>query len=422
LIEFLKERRERLKAVGLQHLLGCDRHLLGSFVLDAKTDSVIEKLKNANVEVVDALRTASPPQDGTKGRSVYHLIRHARLAEQLFTAGFRDTHVADSQGWAPLAQLIEDEIYDLSDLEYLSWLLDRVTELQTPATPPPALSRKLALNLGTLAQEGTPIPEKPMKLAFENTSVEDNCCCPCSRSGCTPTTKFLAGYYMYDRDDPTPATSSQNHATCILQTVQILQKALPSTRHLYSIWESSLRAYLFFVSGSHHTCCSRLSTPAQNPAEIQKRVQNQDENLATISCVLAQFRQIFASVNVNPQTEPEEQRLRALLDGAQNGLVMGWIEKAVTGLQGQPENGGGVEPHGKREGAGRMRKDVWEWDGGVEKDEEQNGSKAAVAVMARGNGNGGWYGVARGWRKSETYEEKVQRMKATITSIVEGNS
>jgi len=260
LIDSLKDRRERLKTIGLKFLNEDDQTRLGlhdSSVLDGHTEEVIRRLEQASIAVVDDLRTYSPRglKSGTFNRvSLYHIIRRKWLAQQLFAAGFGDTNLPDSEGLTPVAEIMEQGIIDNEDAEYLMWLFSHGARLESPTMRPSTLARKLAFVLGRLEQRGESIPGELLNLVLED-STPDECKCACydTGSGCTPLTNFLGG--MWSEMDSDTAIHPKS------RTVKVARKISEAITtkvggEFVDIAALCLRSHLFFLLGLRHTCCS----------------------------------------------------------------------------------------------------------------------------------------------------------------------
>ena len=118
----LKNRRERLKRLAMQHLPLSEVDDLVSeegIVLDARAEDVIERLQYHGVEIPAALNVGEQ-----HGRSIYHFLSNVEQANIFFDLGFRDVDIPDIRGHPPLT-----ETAPFPPLSYSPWLVEHGAEL-----------------------------------------------------------------------------------------------------------------------------------------------------------------------------------------------------------------------------------------------------------------------------------------------------
>lgn len=258
IIIHLKNRRERLTKLALQHLPPCDlqrMQLTPGQLLDKHAATAIDLLQQRKVHVPDALLT-------DRKKSVFAMLTDhywfASLEElnQLYRLGFRDVDALNERDIPPLAGLPPQS-------EFAQWLIDHgatpFLQLRPRAEPGACRPERsltsahcMARSLGREIARATR-SEKPdlqrLRSALDSIfqkEVADDCVCKCSSHGCTPLTFLLEGIRYY-HPSSTILLDCYTFYLCELGHRNNKEDQIAATRFL-----------TFTTLDLPHTCCVKL--------------------------------------------------------------------------------------------------------------------------------------------------------------------
>ncbi|RYP66632.1 hypothetical protein DL769_005982 [Monosporascus sp. CRB-8-3] len=272
----MKNRRERLKCLALEHLSLPEADEFGlrnKNVLDAYAARVIERLHERNVVVPAALivkqcRILKLRDISDHGDSIYHYLSTSLDAsidaELFFDLGFRDLNTANKSGLPPFVGV---NIIDVPQLLFPLWLVEHGAELfhhleytsQTPrgvavrgATSAHWLFWHIGLLLYWIYTGYVDYQEPEWALAYRMSQLNakvmpvnapDECSCRCSADGCSPFLWMLRRFVRRPRGGP------PDMAFRYAWYLQYFGSNIQVQQHM-----DSIRFITYEALGMQHTC------------------------------------------------------------------------------------------------------------------------------------------------------------------------
>ena len=235
-------------------------------LLDSAANAVFHYLKYQKVEVSDFVWPGSH-------RTIYHIEwMTTDVMKNLFSAGFKETDIEDSQGLTPL--LLHCSFQGLAhcneQLQNLLWLLThgakRVIFAKYYSI---SISQRLAAEvtrgmsheyINLLKKEATPyevhLPPLLKQLRpLLPLDYRDHCDCFCSSGGCTPMQSLLKGFNDRNRHGSIKDPESYRIWPDRMELVDLWNRCSPSTQDLDFNYREACHFEIFSRLGMRHTCC-----------------------------------------------------------------------------------------------------------------------------------------------------------------------
>ncbi|KAL2140702.1 hypothetical protein VTI28DRAFT_3487 [Corynascus sepedonium] len=256
-VKALKNRRDRLKKLALDHLTTAEAEQLGLLspaVLDGHAWQALQLLQQRRVHIPAALNLGV--LNKRRPRSVYGRLKNPTYAEIFFQHGFYDTDVwreeynSEDVG-VPGSQL---------PLAYIEWLDNHGADaILARLVPLPngcgvftahATFHAVGLHLGNAlvtSLANSPWMER-LQSALLRPDLADDCQCACSVESCTPLTFLLKG--MCKLAGCLMPETSNGILNCLIIIFELFGTRLEMHHHL-----ACLRFLTFQALGIPHTCC-----------------------------------------------------------------------------------------------------------------------------------------------------------------------
>lgn len=287
-IDALRQRRQGLKQIALQHLTNRELHqfhLNDDAVLDANSLSIYNKLIENRVSIPKSFYPGDRP-------TVYHRLEYRRRSEErtatstfesLFSRGFIDFDAKDQTGCTPLLSIARMSKWTIESTDDIGWLLDRGASLEFSALKSfqhfffyaaiqfsSMLESPSGLNYAAIAK----LVSKSGPVS--NGAVVDACVCFCSSKGCSPI-HFLK--YC-------SKIKGSSHSRCGEINRKVLDQTLEKWIELYDLdnielaklYSEACRQEIFDRLGMTHTCCFGI----RNWKTIKRKPFSTDEERTTI--------------------------------------------------------------------------------------------------------------------------------------------
>lgn len=316
IVDYIAHSRRKLAEMALSKIPMAELHDLGWVGWDTAVDNaavpICKKLNQLGVEV---------PHSLTPGRykTVYHMrYLDTSTADRLYDAGFHDLDVEDEKGWTPLllscSGLHHMECLDSSDPLPL-WYLDHgVTPRPTAASQGTTHIHLLAHRFRHYPRYYCPSSAKYLRLsamiarfavACPGTALTlpDQCHCPCSASGCLPSTIFL-------KQQGAARSLSQPlywAAKCahLRQAFSVGDPANgPEPEQTRIIHSAAARLEMFERLGITHTCCSSRTRGTATAADTEDTHAIWDEESELIG-YLADWMDLFYKLEAKYTSDAE---------------------------------------------------------------------------------------------------------------------
>ncbi|KAK4247354.1 hypothetical protein C7999DRAFT_32229 [Corynascus novoguineensis] len=279
----MKNRRERLKQLALEHLTPAEAHelrLLSTAVLDAHAPQAVWLLHQRGVPIPAALGIGSSAKAFPV--SVYGTIADPGTAQLFFRHGFRDTGFAlkkyyDNGEWGLRCGM---------SLSYITWLHDHgVDALTFPIVTLPS-GRGIFTAHTTFYSIGLAIDKVGCETMFADSfqiqwvraallrpDLKDDCQCACSAESCTPLKQLLRGLCHSGSWKFLELGYNRDHDVLerFLAFLELFDAHLDMRHHL-----AFLRFLTFQALEIPHTCCTLA--PQYHRFSVEESQEMQSEH------------------------------------------------------------------------------------------------------------------------------------------------
>jgi hypothetical protein len=287
-IDALRQRRQGLKRMALQHLTSEELHqfhLNDNAVLDANSLSIYSMLIEKRVSIPKSFYPGERP-------TVYHRLENSRRSEEetttptfesLFSKGFIDFDAKDQNGCTPLLSIARMSKWTNGTIDDFGWLLDRGASLEFSTLE--SFQHFLfyhAIQFSSMLRSSSGLNHAAIarlvskSCPISNSTVVDACICFCSSKGCNPI-HFL---------NYCSKIEGISHSRCNKMNRKVLDQTLEKWIELYDVDNiASTKLYLevcrqeiFNRLGMTHTCCSGV----QSSETIRRKPFDSDEERTVI--------------------------------------------------------------------------------------------------------------------------------------------
>lgn len=254
----LVDRRERLKRLAANKLPRMQANALGVFspyVLDSNVIRVIQALDQWGIHVPPSLQVNGSDRKGRNEMiSAYHNFYGPFSFSALWSLGFRDLDIPDTDGLTPLMSWCKNYGRHMTDTDAgrCSWLIKKGADLWKLAPDGGStIGHELYSAIGQMFPPLEGNEETSRRNVFNLTRKLshrdpcDNCHCACSPGGCTPFVRYLQAVFL-ERDIDSASRLIEKLPTIMTGSHTSVTKVQ---------MRSTIRYATFEMLGIRHTCC-----------------------------------------------------------------------------------------------------------------------------------------------------------------------
>ncbi|KAF9633043.1 hypothetical protein BFW01_g3906 [Lasiodiplodia theobromae] len=316
IVNYIAHSRRKVAELALAKIPMAELHDLGwrgsNIVIDKAAVPICKKLNQLGVEIPHSVRPG-------RYKTVYHMrYLDTSTADRLYEAGFHDLDVEDDEGWTPLllscSGLHHMESLDSSDPLPL-WYLDHgVTPRPTAASQGTSHIHLLAHRFKHYLRYYHPSGAKYLRLsatisrfAFASSGIAltstDQCHCPCSESGCLPSTIFLKQQgTARSLSQPLYWAAKYSH---LRQAFSLDDpEHSPKLEQIRTIHSAAARLEMFERLGITHTCCASPTGGTTATADVEDTHAIWDEESELIA-YLNDWMDLFYELERNYKSDAE---------------------------------------------------------------------------------------------------------------------